>query len=213
MKNDLLDDVKNLLDESIEFLSYPMEDLAGMGYNLSLENPVMSIPVPGGWRIITLDSLQPAEKAQLIAHELAHLQVKGEGLFTVSMGDEFGPEAILAGEINNVIFHHFIINRLEKEYGIGNDVHLAHRKKILENGQELMDEYSGETIQLHCIGLHLLDLAITTKKIMMKRLIGCSNCPKKQKKLLILDVNYLFILRKHYPLKNSGEELRNFYSG
>ncbi|MCK4257988.1 MAG: hypothetical protein KAX49_03370 [Halanaerobiales bacterium] len=162
MRNDLLNDARDALDESIEVLSLSIEESVGTGIELTEEKQCITIPVPGGWQIILLSTLKPNEKVEVTAHELGHLLLKGEGLFAVSCGDKDEPETILVSEMNNVIFHHFVINRLVENYKISSNMHLDSRKNILKNGHELIKEYRNETIILHRIGLHLLDLAITT---------------------------------------------------
>lgn len=161
MQRNLKQDVLERLDGALEFLPAGGENAVAYGYDLTEDNPVITIQVPGGYRIVVLNTLSQQGQAELIAHELGHLLLQTEGLYTVSMMED-GPEEYLAQEMNNVIFHHFIIERLAKDYGLGNSIHLKHRKKILERIDQLIAEYEDESILLYSLGLYLLDLSITT---------------------------------------------------
>lgn len=161
MQRNLKQDVLERLDGALEFLPAGGENAVAWGYDLTHENPVITIQVPGGYRIVILNTLSAQEQAELIAHELGHLLLQSEELYSVSMMED-GPEVYLTQEMNNVIFHHFIIERLAKDYGIGSSIHFKYRKKVLERIDQLLAEYEDESILLYGLGLHLLDLSITT---------------------------------------------------
>ncbi|AZR73229.1 hypothetical protein BBF96_07425 [Anoxybacter fermentans] len=163
MQRDLKKDVLEILEEPVEFFKLSSEEAAMVGYYISEKNPAFCERIPGGWRIYISKDLNTIQQAEVAAHELAHLLLKGEGLYSVSLGEDW-PESYLAMEINNVISHHFIITRLKKDYGIGSNLHISLRESILTNGQQMIEEYSEEYVMLHGIGLHLLDLFLTAKK-------------------------------------------------
>lgn len=157
---DLKEDVLQKLDGALEFLQAGGENAVAYGYDLSEENPVITVQVPVGYRIIVLNTLAPQEQAELVAHELCHLLLQAEGIYSVALLED-GPEAYLAQEMNNVIFHHLIVKRLTEVYGIGNSVYVAHRKLILGRIEQLIEEYTDESLLLYGLGLHLLDLTLT----------------------------------------------------
>ena len=163
MLKDLKRDVMDVLEENVEFLKLSLEEAAFAGYGISEKNPVECLRVPGGWRIVVVNTLSHIQSAEALGHELGHLLFLGEGLHTISFGygDDWA-EDYLAEEINSVTAHHFIYPRLEEDYGIDSSIVLGQRKALLHDGEEVIAEYSEEPIILHAIGLHLLDLAYTT---------------------------------------------------
>lgn len=157
----LKEDVIMALEENIETIALSEEEAVMSGFEISTDRPAVSIAVPGGWQIIILNTLTPTEQLQILSHELGHLLLKGEGLFEVKLGEEWS-ENYLAQRMNSVIFHHLLIDRLARDYQIGNEYPLSLLKGILQQGEEFISEYADEPLVLTGIGLQLLDLIINT---------------------------------------------------
>lgn len=164
MQMDLKEDLLEVLDDAVEFLSMTEADAVAYGYLLDLRHPSVCLPVPGGWRIVTLSTLTQGEETEVLSHELGHLLLLGEGLARVNLGEE-EPEKVLAEEINNVVAHRFLIPRLANHYQISSDLPLRLRASMLEEGEEQIRELAGEKMMLHAFGLYLLDLAETVEEI------------------------------------------------
>lgn len=162
MRNNLHLDVMELLEEQVKFLALTEGEAASMGLILTVEQPSLCVRIPGGWQILILKTLTLHDQAEMMAHELGHLLLQGEGLLQVSLGDQW-PEVYLAQEINNVVAHRLMLGRLHKEYGFTIDLPVRLRERLLRQGRELLEEYADEVVMLHAIGLHLLDLAETTR--------------------------------------------------
>lgn len=210
MLRDLNADVLNSLEEAVDVVPMSEDEATFMGYDISVENPVQCLPVPGGWRIVVLNSLSQIQLAEAIAHEMGHLLLKAEGLASVSIGygDDW-EENYLAAEINSMIAHHFIVPRLEKDYGIDSSLILGLRKGILRDGEEIIGEYSEEPVMLHAIGLHLLDLAKTVqgKSTRIGQLLEISGYVKEAFRV---GEEFLIYPRPDLPHEEQWQRLKNF---
>lgn len=175
MQRDLRLDVMELLEEQVKFMALMEEEAAAMGFSLTEQRPSLCVQIPGGWQIFILKTLTLDDQAEMMAHELGHLLLAGEGLLRVSL-DEDWSEGYLAQEMNNVVAHRLMLGRLRKEYGFTTDLHIRLREQVLTQGRELLEEYEGEKTMLQGIGLHLLDLAETTRgnEKQIEELLGMS---------------------------------------
>lgn len=162
MKRDLRLEVIERLEEQVKFLAMAEEEAAALGYTLTEEKPSLCLRIPGGWQILILKTLPLHDQAEMMAHELGHLLLAAEGLLQANLGDEW-PERYLAQEINCVVAHRLMLGRLRREYGFSTGFYQRLRERVLEQGLELLAEYEGETVMLYGLGLHLLDLAQTTR--------------------------------------------------
>ncbi len=171
----LKDDVSELLEEQVETLALSAEEGIMAGYSISYESPALTVAIPGGWRIVILNTINPGEQLEIVAHELGHLLLKAEGLYDVKLTEDWS-EKYLTSQINSVIAHHFLIERLLSEYAIPSTYHLELQKNILTTGEELIKDAGDEPLILHGIGLRLLDLIINTdgEEDRIRELLTCS---------------------------------------
>lgn len=210
MLRDLKADVQNSLEEAVNVVPLSEEDATFAGYDISTDNPVQCLPVPGGWRIVVLNSLSQIQLAEAIAHELGHLLLKAEGLASISIGygDDW-EEDYLASEVNSVLAHHFIVPRLERDYGLDSSLILSLRKGILTDGEEIIGEYSEEPVMLHAIGLHLLDLSKTVQG-KNSRIGGLLEISSYVKEAFRAGEELLIYPRPDLPHEEQWQRLKNF---
>ena len=158
MQRDIHQDVLNKLEQAVEFYTISPEEGASVGADITEENPVQCVRIPGGWRVYISKELNNMEQAEAAAYELGRLLLKAEGLYLVNLGENW-IEEYLARSMNDVIIDHFVVERLRADYAIGNDLMVKLKRRVLENAKELIAEYEDETTMLYGVGLRLLNLA------------------------------------------------------